>query len=250
MATTALGTQLTELHFRQQISLRARLLQALLRLWPSLDTSTVPAVSATWPAFEQGLVPLVQLSHSVSAGVAARYYDTFRAAEGISGVGHAVVADALPEEQIITSIRTTGLYEARRQLGLQSADVANQTLSRLMGSTSRLVAAGGRDTVEGSVAADRQSVGWARMIHSKRPCAFCLMLVSRGPVYKSSESATQKRSGGAYHDHCSCGAEPVFDKNAEWPGGAKQIRDLYDRATEGFSGKDALNAFRRAVERG
>jgi hypothetical protein len=128
VAATTLGTQLTELHYRQQVALRAQTLQQVLRLWPAVDVSTIDTVTSTWPAFEEALLTLIKARYGNSAGLAARYYQVFRAAEGIPGTAATLLADMLPDEQVITSIRVTGLYEARRQLALKSTDVGNQTL--------------------------------------------------------------------------------------------------------------------------
>lgn len=84
--------------------------------------------------------------------------------------------------------------------------------------------------------------GWARVATGLETCAWCLMLVSRGPVYRSAETA-----GSAYdsettlrlfqdneevddmlnewHIGCDCKVVPVFDKQ-EWPGKDAQERAL------------------------
>ncbi len=65
---------------------------------------------------------------------------------------------------------------------------------------------------------DPAALGYARRALSTNPCAFCLMLVSRGPVYKDA-SAALLRDGSSepYHDNCSCVAVPVFHRQ-RWPG--------------------------------
>ena len=85
MAFSPLGTQLTELQYRQQVALRAKTLQDTMRLWPAVDVSSIDAVTATWPPFEHGLTTLVQARYGNSSGLAARYYDVFRAAENVPG---------------------------------------------------------------------------------------------------------------------------------------------------------------------
>lgn len=255
MAVTALGTQLTELHYRQQVALRAKVLQDVLRLWPAVDVSSFAAVNETWPAFEQALLTLIQARYGNSSGLAARYYQMFRAAEGIDGTAVAVLADPLPDEQIITSIRVTGLYEARRQLGIGAANAGRNTLTSLLGSTGRLVSNGGRDTLERSTNEDAKALGYAR-VTSGRACSFCSMLASRGPVYKTtvrglgpSLPGLRTKEGKKYHDHCSCTSEPVFSTEQPWPGNSRQLRDLYDEVTAGAENSaEARNLFRQAIE--
>lgn len=112
--------------------------------------------------------------------------------------------------------------------------------------------------------------GWARVATGRETCGFCMMLVSRGPVYRSASgagmdlddtSAQELLESGSdaeidavmkrWHAGCDCKVVPVFNR-ANWAG-----RDAYKRAeriwkntTKGYSGKDAINAFRRAIERG
>lgn len=76
--------------------------------------------------------------------------------------------------------------------------------------------------------------GWARVATGKETCAWCLMLISRGPVYKSSKSAgLDLHDAGAsdmiaagedvseymteWHIGCDCKVVPVYDK-ANWFG--------------------------------
>jgi hypothetical protein len=54
-----------------------------------------------------------------------------------------------------------------------------------------------------SVAADDYAQGWRR-VTSGAACGFCRMLAGRGEVY------TEATADFASHDHCGCGAEPVY----------------------------------------
>lgn len=94
-------------------------------------------------------------------------------------------------------------------------------------------------------ASDVDNVRFARVDPYGETCAFCRLLISRGPVYLSQVS-------GAFqsHPHCTCVAVPVWDPSSDWPG-----REQYEaaeqqwiEATAGKSGRDAIRAFRQAVE--
>jgi hypothetical protein len=61
----------------------------------------------------------------------------------------------------------------------------------------------GREVVQ------RTATRWRRVTDGS-PCGFCAMLASRGPVYRSQESAE------GYHAHCGCTAEPFDGDPAEW----------------------------------
>lgn len=126
----------------------------------------------------------------------------------------------------------------------KSPEQANrEALAEASGAASRHVLTGGRQSLLTLVEGDMQALGWARVTDGD-PCAFCAMLASRGPVYRTEVSA-----GFQAHDHCACTAEPVYSRQAPWPGRGAEFRRLYRQATQGYSGRDAINAFRRAYER-
>lgn len=107
-------------------------------------------------------------------------------------------------------------------------------------------------------------VGWARMLMGATSCAFCAMLASRGPVYKTRESATAasgRRNKGRtisddprdptlFHDGCDCVAVLVTNPST-WEGRAafEALEDLWDESTGRQSNAAARNAFRRVWDR-
>lgn len=116
-------------------------------------------------------------------------------------------------------------------------------------------------------------VRWARVATGAETCSWCLMLVSRGPVYRSARTAglqldhteavevSRQVDDGAsledvllphmnrWHDGCDCKVVPVFDEN--WSGRDQWLaaEALWKRVTKGID-RDKINAFRRAVENG
>lgn len=93
-------------------------------------------------------------------------------------------------------------------------------------------------------------IGWARVLTGVESCGFCQMLVSRGPVYRSEQTAS--RIGGsqkAYHDHCDC--ETVLVRDGEdWEGREEyeRLEQVWMQSTVGASGQSALRAFTQAVK--
>lgn len=80
---------------------------------------------------------------------------------------------------------------------------------------------GGREAIVDAARHDEQARGYARRATGASTCAFCLMLVSRGPVYKSASTALLRDgTGEPYHDSCDCIAVPVFDEG-DWSGRAE-----------------------------
>lgn len=111
--------------------------------------------------------------------------------------------------------------------------------------------------------------GWARVATGKETCGWCLMLVSRGPVYRSAQSAgslLENREAMSmtrgkdfdpdeqmrqWHAGCDCMVVPVFKlENFEGYDRWKAAERMWIKETKGLSGKDAVNAFRRAAESG
>ncbi|AOT25467.1 capsid maturation protease [Mycobacterium phage BabyRay] len=148
----------------------------------------------------------------------------------------------------------------------------------------RSVEMAGRKQIIRAVEDDPQSgviKGWARVATGRETCYWCLMLISRGPVYFGADTAgldlddtTAAEAFAAgedvteymrqWHDGCDCKVVPVYDlKN--WPGREEQERALQlwikagreaDRLIESGKSrttsvnKETQNALRRLLERG
>ncbi|WP_405408882.1 hypothetical protein [Streptomyces decoyicus] len=175
-----------------------------------------------------------------------------------------------------TSLVVTGPVHARQRLAeaegaagarrLDDAEFLDQldVLMRDAGATAaaaadREVLRGGRDLLHRASAADPRTVGWARVTDAD-PCAWCAMLASRGAVYRSSDAAQLKGHAGRnappvdpedlekYHDLCHCQVVPVYSRTDWLPEQGSTFRELWDEATDGHTGRDAINAYRRAIE--
>jgi hypothetical protein len=151
-------------------------------------------------------------------------------------------------------------------------DASDNALSQVALRAMKSVENGGRRQILRAVDEDDPQVvqGWARVATGRETCGFCMMLVSRGPVYLSARSAGLELEDEAaqdlidrgdqqalgevtrrFHPGCDCLIVPVFDK-ADWPGrdAYKRALAIWKRETFGLSGRDAMNAFRRAIENG
>ena len=91
---------------------------------------------------------------------------------------------------------------------------------------------------------------WARVVHPSKngPCGFCAMLASRGPVYKTSETAGVRLD--RYHLNCRCESVPVFTSRA-WPGKEQHARyeRLYNEVVKDHDlhGHEALRAMNKRL---
>ena len=227
--------------------LRAATLRDLLTIWRAFQ---VDDIAGSWPTVETALVALIQARWAVSAGLAAAYYGEFRAAEGVTGPLTPIVVPPPSPAEVTTSLRIIGPGAAGRLVALARPDAAAVTLTNVAGDVSRQVLNGGRETILGSIDRDPTALGYARVTDGN-PCAFCALLASRGPVFRSVKTATVARDGAKYHRKCGCSAEPVFTRDQPWPGKGREFADLWKQAKRTARTEDGLTpavAFRRAIE--
>lgn len=237
MARTQSGAELTRQHRSLQLALRSATIADLLLLWPVFD----PRQLRTYDRFIEVAAILIATRYLDSVGLAARYFRDFRAAEQAAGASFPLLADPLDPERVATSLRATGLTQTIRsiQTGRTPELAAQQGFVAASGAATRLILNGGRDTLLESIRVDTEAQRWAR-ISDGDPCFFCAMLVSRGAVY------TEQSVRFEAHDHCGCVPEPFYPGSE--PPLTKQFRDLWDTTTRGLYGREAVNAFRAAVE--
>lgn len=215
----------------------------LLTIWQAFN---IDAIASTWPVIQSALVALIQARHALSAGLAASYYTDFRDAEQVAGSVVPVLAAPPATTDVIGALLLAGPRTAGNLVALARPDAAAVTFSNVSGEVTRQTLNGGRDTLVESVNADPKALGYARVTDSS-PCAFCAMLASRGPVYRSKGSA----AGSQYHRHCGCTAEPVFSHHQPWPGQGREYADLWKQAKQESRKKDGADPaieFRRLIE--
>ena len=254
MALTAAGAALTQAKRAAQLAARAGSLQGLLRLWSIVD---VTDLSGTIETFARAAALLAGEGFDQSAAAAANYYGLFRRVEGVGAI--AVPRASRPAAEVmigeLRGAALKGIIDGRKA-GMDIGRAKSQGLVRVAGALTKLVLAGGRQTIIGATERDRQALGWARAT-SGDPCTFCRMLASRGPAYKSERSADFQP-----HDHCACMPEPVYRGDPASVGVAKQSAEYlgeyheaqaWARASGTMSkdtGNNALNNYRRWLDNG
>lgn len=240
------GAQLTQAHRQAQLALRADVLADLTRLWTLFDQGDP---QATFERFAAAAEILIRQRHGDSAGLARAYFERFRAAEGVDGTADPRLVDPPPPVLVRETLRVTGLAGVTNavQAGQSGVQASRTGLVRVAGAVTNLVLSGGRRTLVESVRADRQAEGWQR-VTSGSPCAFCAMVASRGPLFKTDRTARFQA-----HDHCACSAEPYYrgsrplatnTRLAEAWQAAQRQASAAGELKRGTS-NDALNAFRR-----
>lgn len=229
-----------------QALVAARLAQQVLQVWRELMN---PAkVDASWPAVRAALMPIVRQAREQSAVLARASYLDVRSDADITDDGF-VPEGPLPllVQRLEDSLDVTGPVEFKKAIaaGKTPQQAMDAAAVRMVGTTQYLALEGGRQVMQRSIAADDQATGWSRVTDAD-PCAWCAMLASRGPVYKSAQTAGDPRQGGdRYHDHCACQAWPAFTHDEPFIGIAEKLYDDWLRETRGRGGKHAVNAFRR-----
>jgi hypothetical protein len=231
---------------RIQALMAARMAQQVLRVWRELMN---PAkVDASWPAVRAALVPIVQQAREQSAALARAAYMDARRETGVpDGDFDPAGPLRLAIDRLEASLDVTGPVEFKKAIaaGKTPQQAMDAAAVRMVGSTQYLALEGGRSVMRQSVDADEAATGYARVTDGD-PCAWCAMLASRGPVYKSAKTAGDPRQGGnRYHDHCACQAWPAFTNDEPFIGIAEGLYDDWLRETRGRGGKHAVNAFRR-----
>lgn len=197
---TAAGNTLTEQHRQRQIRLAAGTSRQLMDLWPIWD-----GTRQTFDTFTFATVSLTQARRTDSAGLAAGYYRAYRVAEGLTGDAPIRLAARVEPERVITSLNVVARRSVQKsiQSGLSPQSARQIALARTQGAVTRHVLNGGRETILGTLQADRDTARWRRVTGAD-PCSFCSMLAGRGAVY-TSDTADFKA-----HDNCRCSAQPVF----------------------------------------
>lgn len=215
---------LAEAHRRAQVSLTGPVMRLLAEVYMRTFDPNRP--DETFPVYLAAAEQVLGLGREQSAVLARRYY--MRAASGAGFVED--VVDNLPtptmdRERVETSLRVTGLATVYRALGdrVPLAEAQRRGLAATIAAAKRITLDGGREMLVLASRRDRNVEAWARVTDGSS-CAFCAMLVSRGPVY--SEGTASFRS----HDRCGCGVRLVFKGEADggWTEQARQLRRLWD----------------------
>lgn len=206
-------------------------LAELVNEWDALPVDSPTRLAAPLAALLRDLVgdfgPMV-------GAVAADWYEQLRLTEANLSDTYTALLGELPADEVLTD--TAGWASSAAYIDTDKAlHDAGTALDRLLLNVDR-------GTIETNVDRDQAAPRFARYA-SPNACAFCAMNASRGPIYRSEESAA-----GKYHRSCRCIAVPVWDARgyheaafvAGW-------RDAYHAAREaGASDTKSILAHMRA----
>ncbi|AFU20640.1 capsid maturation protease [Mycobacterium phage Chupacabra] len=256
-----------------QAALSAAVAQYVLRLGRLF---LAPRLSLTdWIGFLEVLFPEIYQRRLEAAEIARSFYDSERQRHGRPPHPRYLVEYDFPE--FVADMEPTRDKMSRN-------DAPEAALGEVALRAVRNVEMAGRKQILRAVENDPQPElvrGWARVATGRETCAWCLMLISRGPVYLSArsagfdvdnEQATEIFAAGEdvseymreWHTGCDCKVVPVYDRK-NWPGydewkraerlwidagrEASRLIESGEARTRNMN-KETQNALRRRLERG
>jgi hypothetical protein len=181
-----------------------------------------------WEAFVQAAYPSVYRARVESWRLAERWYRGER--ERVLGAGGPVEFPRrdYPVEALDKGMRE--LVKVRLDALEEDEEPPAVVVEEALEVADRHAKDAGRQAVIDAARHDPEALGYARRLVGDYSCAFCTMLASRGPVYKSASSALIRHEGRGrnavatgepFHQKCDCETVPVFDRS-DWRG-----RDQY-----------------------
>jgi hypothetical protein len=201
----------------QQAALQAALTemawQQFQAAWAALGlTSSTVTTAAVIDAVTDMFADLVDAWGDVAATAAADFYDEMRGRAGAAGGFAAILAAAASRNQVAGTV--TWAMNTVSPAGEDFDPAA--ALGKLQGPLQRLIRQTGRATIDESARRDPSRPRVARVPMGDDTCAFCLVLASRGPVYRSTTSAGHDTK---YHDFDDCEQVLVWTPDDELPEG-------------------------------
>lgn len=216
---------LARAHMAQQVREAAVIQAAIGRLW---DVTIDPNdLEGSFARFEVQARRLVNAGRTKGELTAQTYYDAVRKIAGLEGTIH-VPGQPFEDDATQRALYASGFGHAKRRLkeGMSPDQALASAKASMLRAAKRRTLGAGRQRLLDLTAADPDMTHWARVSDGK-PCYFCAMLVSRGPVYKATTASFRA------HDGCGCSARPVprNDPTGGWSEDARAYRDLYDSTT-------------------
>lgn len=195
----------------------------------------------TFELFRETAVPLIQAGRIGSESLADAYYHGLLDLEGLPRTSippHENISAGAVRSSLSGAVKAD--YTAWRLARGDDPDALMRAAkTAMLGSAKRQVLNASRERLIERRKTDPNIRGWAR-VSDGAPCAFCAMLVSRGPVY--SEHSVRFQA----HDRCGCSVRLVTyrDDSGGWAEDAKRYRDMWERFGGGAEG---LPGFREAL---
>lgn len=217
---------LAQAHMAQQVTDAAQIQAALSVLWDK--TIDPDDLTGSFLKFREAAIPYLSKGGYTAQTTAQTYFGSVKKLAGLDKPKILPLA-ALNAPQAKSSLtaatmKSLSLAYGVKQKGGNPKQYLDAAKSNMLGSAKRQVLNTSRKTLVTLAETDKQITGWAR-VSDGRPCAFCAMLVSRGPVYSVGTV------GFRAHDRCGCSVRPVpyNDPDKGWSPEALAYRMLWDQ---------------------
>src|SRR5690606_7556582 len=196
-------------------------------------------LDGTFPTYHRSSLALIAGGRKHSTALATSYYGAAKRGAGYDAVIPALGAPAWDLQAAATDLLVNGPVSVKTYLknGNSLSHALEVAKAKTLNAGKRHVLNAGRQTVLNLASKDTDALGWAR-VSDGQPCAFCAMLVSRGPVYKEQTAFFRAHNG------CGCSARPFFKGEADggWSPDARALSQLAE--SNGATG--SVNLFRAA----
>lgn len=216
------GAALADRHRIQQVQLSAQTQRLLAEVYRR--TVDPNRLDETFPVYLRAASVVIGQGRAASDVLARRYYMRVASSAGFEASALDIPLSPMDLARVETSLRVTGpvLVKTKLAEGV-SLTVANQMgLAATIAAGKRIILDGGREMLIEASRRDPNVKKWAR-VSDGSSCAFCAMLIGRGPVY--GEQTVSFRS----HDRCGCGVRLVYAGEADggWSKQASQLNSLW-----------------------
>lgn len=200
----------------------------------ALSNSLASAIQRLDAGSGDYVTQVADLAHEYSYGaitLASDYYTEVRDLAGVDTAYQPIVTSPWSADSIGAYIDTS------------VSDIGPDLIQNKVTSVAQKLALdAGSNDLFANIANDPKARRWARVTRGNG-CAFCLMLASRGAVYRTESSANFRA-----HPGCHCDIEPLFGNYYEPPAHIRAAQSLWSESTGDVTGSKAKqNAFRRAV---
>lgn len=258
--------QLAEQYRSQQATIGATTAVVMLRLWPLLVGASSQEETDRWV---DAVIALITRQRAASALVGQGFITALRRDQlGVGEPPFLPTPEPLNVDRVRNSLYVTGVnrLQAERLAAAKRVDVEPakiptapvpvQRLQVIQADVARAAQRhtldGGRTAVEDAIQNDARVIGYQRIGRAK-PCFWCAMLNSRGPVYRdaSFEESDPRFAGpgnAKCHDGCGCSLAPIYRRGGALQDSYLELEKQWGEFSRGKSGRAAIKAFRQGYE--
>jgi len=209
----------------------------LIDVWPLLDTRDL---DASFPSYATAAQLVVRSHEGAMIAAADQYLAQLRELAGVEDLGALARSMGISLDELLERLLMTGPVAIKTGLaaGWTLERAVELALVESLGTIQKILADLARERTFDHLQAEYnagRTARWARFSISKKPCPWCRMLISRGPVFFSERTASFKA-----HKHCRCLPRVIYQGTP-----AQRDREAEYLAEWKATGGD-LNAMRRA----